>query len=354
MFVLLSYDFILYLRYVGDPERILQFIAYEQFNLQLLVAVTILWFPTVHWFVKTVVKKYDDNANGLRPPFFSLQALPDTICNKHIHFSNILYGMTLFIAPVGNMIIMGFVFMEVRDRIIEDNDEYQRKCINTMILFRSGEIPGVFFYGWFTFLLYMTRKRYHNSFAKVAAKSINDDYTVEKCKADITKKWLELKVYRSLAGWWLCFTITITSLSLTTQILWISAPEFQVHASEPTSQLVEVAMACQNTMFLVQSLYAVGGFDVDTIWFQFKEHYKENYNEFSQQQQLHTILKHLNKIYSRGPWLYTAVVLAIGTIFAAISIPVQMVQLWVRPNCSLNETETNITATSYYTDTPFK
>ena len=346
---LMTFDFVMYLQLIVKPDHLVEFINNQQFNLQLLGPVSIHCFCTIYWFAKMAAVKLNcqqpDDMD--RQPIFSLQALIGdlklTLLNKNWHI--LKYGILFFIAPLTNMMLMGFEFRAAKSAIMLETDQWEQ-CVTFMILYRTGEISAMFFYGWFTFSIYINRKKYQYDFAETAAKLVNNNYDIDQCKSEITSKWFKFQEYRKVTGWWWCYTTTLGVLAGVSEIMWLSSSEYPDIAESKESILLNVVITCQCVMWLIQPLFAVGGFNVDNLWQEFLQECMKNFHNANNHLMLEQILDYMNKIYTRGPWVYTTVVFAGLSIFVAIAIPIQFVEIWIRPGCSIVITALNLTTSS--------
>ena len=339
---LMTFDFITYLKYVGDADHLIQFINNQQFDTQLIASVAIPCSCTIYWFAKTVLVKlnHDRQGNNKEPPIFSLQALNYRlkIFSSYEHFRPFRYGTLLFIAPLMNILLLILIHIKVKYAVTPEIYQWE-KCVNIMTIFRAGEISAMFFYGWFTFLVYINRVKYHSELKDIVDKFVNENYDIDQCKYKITEKWLAIQEYRRVVGWWLCYSIVLGVLSVVTVIMWLSSTEFK---DEMESNLLNAAIICRETMWFIQPLLAAGGFDVDNIWRDFQHECVKNFHKANKQQLLESVLDYTRKICSKGLWVYTTIVFAGLSVFAAIVEPDQFVEIWIRPRCNVTTNSSSL------------
>ena len=260
----------------GEQDHIIQVILYETYNVQLLVPLLITFGSTCHH-----VWNCHWNQNFDDPTVFSLQghiiqlkflqSLHKHRKDKGTFILTLVKVVMYFLAPVACMILMGFVFKNVKKQVLEE--DMDERCLKNMILFRTAEISGVFFYGLFTVRVFLTRKKYQADFEEVAKGGIED---VEACQLKTTQEWSKIQQYRHVVGWWLCFAMSLGVLALTVQFKWTFSGEYDQFAEEKEARLVTSATYLQNSMMLLQPLFAVGSFNVDHIWDEFQEEFKQN------------------------------------------------------------------------------
>ena len=273
---LIAYDICIYLQYMGgEQDHIIQVILYETYNVQLLVPLLITSLSTCHHVWNCHWKQNPD------PTVFSiqghiiqlkfLQSLRKHRKDKGTFISTLVKVVMYFLPPAACMILMGFVFKNVKKQVLEE--DMDERCLKNMILFRTAEISGVIFYGWFTVRVFLTRKKYQADFAEVAKGGIED---VEACQLKITQQWSKIQQYRHVVGWWLCSAMSLGVLALTVQFKWTFSGEYDQFAEKKEARLVTSSTYLQNSMMLLQPLFAVGSFNVDHIWDEFQEEFKQN------------------------------------------------------------------------------
>ena len=249
---------------------------------------------------------------------------------------NLNISVCFFIAPILNVGLTAAVFERNKNVEIERNGmtgmDYV-ECVHALRIFRTAEIAGLIYYGWFTCPVYLARNQFLVDFAKVA-RDIYDN--ASQMKKRVSKKWLDFKGFRKIVGWWLCFAISMAVLLIATQFKWVFSVEYDDIQGKKICMLVSWKEGCQNFMLLLQPLFAVGGYEVCYVWDFFQDQFKKRISKLEDPnyvQDLQKVLEFMQLIRSEGPWLFTMLIWSILTLFVAMSLPPQYVIFWLRPGC---------------------
>ena len=266
----------------------------------------------------------------------------------HVKFKRI--SLCFFLLPLINVVLIAAVYSRNKKVEIERNGLEYDECLRALRIFRIAEIAGLIYYGWFTCQVYLARKQFMRDFTKLTRECIGKIMDQSQMIIMVTQKWQDLKWFNKIVGWWLCVAISMAALLFATYFKWLFSVEYDYIDGKEIRKLVSRATGCQNSMLLLQPLFAVGGYGVCHVWDFFQDEFKKRICESTDSQNhvmaLQKVIKYMQLIRS-GPWLFTMFVGLVLTLFVAMALPPQNVDFWLRPGCDTLLVSTDLPNTTY-------
>ena len=196
---------------------------------------------------------------------------------------------------------------------------------------RTLEAPIIVYFGFFTWTVFLLRQTIEYQMNDVTETSNTAETSA--IHSDIMKIWLETQNYRTVIGRYMFFTTAAGSLAILGQILrsYQSTDDVDDH----TVPLTNCWLWSEKLMFPVQTIIAVGHFDIDYIWGIFKTKLMKKLQSSDDNQKLQDILDQMQKRYTIGDWVVPTVAVTVSSIFISMRIPDQTAldSSYQRPFC---------------------